>query len=145
MHRPEVEDQEVAHQTGIEAREGINLVGIESSEEVEVLDSPTMVEETQETFSSNFNKQEDDEQETVPSQNFRRKLFSETKHDDRASASQQNKNNFGFKRLIDPESDLLPQKFAKNRDNSFKIVPRVEVNSSSNNIRQRKNLIDELT
>ena len=107
MHRPEVEDQEVAHQTGIEAPEDMKHFGIEdseeecnsseeSSEEVDnvrpingdteqhskVPDSPTMVEETQETFSSNFNKQEDD-QETVPTQSFIRNLFSETKLDDR--------------------------------------------------------------
>merc|ERR1712098_668867 len=98
MHQPEVEDEEVSHQTGIEAPEDMKHFGIEDSEEEcnsseesfedvdnvrpingdteqhsKVPDSPTMVEETQETFSSNFNKHED-EQETVSTQSFIRNL-----------------------------------------------------------------------
>merc|ERR1712098_677989 len=82
----------------------------------------------------------EDEQETVSTQRFIRNCISS----ERASAFQLTKNRVSLKRLIDAESDLLPQKFARNTENSFKIVPRVEVKNSSNNIRQRKNLIDEL-
>merc|ERR1712098_287956 len=82
--------------------DNVRPINGDTEQHSKVPDSPTMVEETQETFSSNFNKHED-EQETVSTQSFIRNLFSETKFDDRASAFQLTKNRVSLKRLIDAE------------------------------------------
>jgi len=115
-------------------------------------DSPTRVEETQDFFSLNVT--EDEEQEGVSTQNFKRKLFSEMESDDRqdwdfwegSKASQQKSKKIALEKSLRADSDILLMKenVGRKTENDIMAVLNGKNENCSNNFRSRRNFIDVL-